>query len=41
MLAMNDEIRENYIGVTPSREEPMSLGLAERQGDLLDDVTRF
>jgi hypothetical protein len=32
---------QNHIGVVPSWERPMSLGLAERQGDLLDDVVRF
>lgn len=32
---------ENDIGVTLDREWPMTLGLAERQGDLLDDVIRF
>src|SRR2546422_1033802 len=32
---------ENLIGVTLVRERPMSLGLVQRQGDLLDDVTRF
>ena len=34
-------MRDNHIGVTPGKERPMTLGLAERQGDLLDDVTRF
>jgi Transposase domain (DUF772). len=34
-------MRENDIGVTLDREWPMTLGLAERQGDLLDDVIRF
>src|SRR5437868_2169138 len=31
----------NHIGVTLWWEQPMSLGLAERQGSLLDDVERF
>jgi hypothetical protein len=31
----------NHIGVTLDREQPMSLGLAERQDNLLDDVERF
>ena len=32
---------ENYTSVVLDREQLMSLGLAERQGDLLDDVIRF
>jgi Transposase domain (DUF772)/Transposase DDE domain len=32
---------ENYMAVVLDRERPMALGLARRQGDLLDDVTRF
>jgi IS5 family transposase len=31
----------NHIGVIPRREQPMSLGLAERQGSLFDDLERF
>jgi hypothetical protein len=34
-------MRQNDIGVTLDREWLMTLGLAERQGDLLDDVIRF
>ena len=34
-------MRQNDIGVTLDRVRPMTLGLAERQGDLLDDVIRF
>jgi hypothetical protein len=34
-------MRENYLSVVLEQERPMSLGLAERQGDLLDDVVRF
>jgi hypothetical protein len=32
---------ENYMAVVLDRERPMTLGLAQRQGDLLDDVARF
>jgi len=32
---------ENYMAVILDQERRMTLGLAERQGDLLDDVTRF
>ena len=32
---------ENYISVILDRERPMSLGLADKQGNLLDDVDRF
>jgi hypothetical protein len=32
---------ENDGAVVFDRGVPMSLGLAERQGDLLDDVVRF
>jgi hypothetical protein len=32
---------ENYMAVVLDRERLMALGLAQRQGDLLDDVTRF
>lgn len=32
---------ENVIGVTRGWERPVTLGVAERQGDLLDDVMRF
>jgi Transposase domain (DUF772)/Transposase DDE domain len=32
---------ENYMAVVLDRERPMTLGLAQRQGDLLDEVTRF
>jgi hypothetical protein len=32
---------ENVIGVTRGWEQPVTLGVAERQGDLLDDVMRF
>ena len=41
MLAIHWTIGENYMSVVLDRERLMSLGLAERQGDLLDDVTRF
>ena len=41
MLAIERAIGENYVLVVLDRERLMSLGLAERQGDLLDDVTRF
>jgi transposase-like protein DUF772 len=34
-------MRENYMAVVLDRERPMTLGLAQRQGDLLDEVTRF
>jgi hypothetical protein len=32
---------ENYVSVILDPERPMSLGQAERQGNLLDDVMRF
>lgn len=32
---------DNYIAVVIDQERRMTLGMAERQGDLLDDVTRF
>jgi DDE family transposase/transposase-like protein DUF772 len=32
---------ENYMAVVLDLERPMTLGLAERQGNLLDDVKRF
>jgi len=32
---------DNYMAVVIDQERRMTLGLAERQGDLLDDVTRF
>src|SRR6266851_3713549 len=32
---------ENHIGGILDREWTVTVGLAERQGDLLDDVTRF
>jgi len=32
---------EDYVSVILDREQPMSLGQAERQGNLLDDVMRF
>jgi IS5 family transposase len=41
VLALKGRVGDNDIGVTPGKEKPMTLGLAERQGDLLDDVTRF
>lgn len=41
MLALRRVMGENYMAVVLDRERLMSLGLAERQGDLLDDVTRF
>ena len=34
-------VGENYMAVVLDRERTMTLGLAERQGDLLDDVVRF
>ncbi len=34
-------MRENYTSVILDRERPMSLGLADKQGNLLDDVERF
>jgi hypothetical protein len=40
VLAICARIGENYIAVVFDRER-MTLGLAERQGDLLDDVNRF
>jgi IS5 family transposase len=41
MLAMCSEMDQNYTSVVLDRERPMSLGVTERQGDLLDDVNRF
>jgi hypothetical protein len=41
MLATVGLMGENYVSVVLNQERPMSLGMAERQGDLLDDVTRF
>jgi len=32
---------ENYMSVILDRERPMSLGMSDRQGNLLDDVDRF
>jgi hypothetical protein len=32
---------ENYMVVVLDWERPMTLGLAQRQGDLFDEVTRF
>ena len=34
-------MRENYTSVILDRERAMSLGMADRQGNLLDDVDRF
>jgi hypothetical protein len=41
MLAISSGMTHNHIGVTLDREQSMSLGLAERQSSLLDDVDRF
>jgi hypothetical protein len=41
MLAIGPLMGENDIAVVLDQERFMSLGLAERQGDLLDDVVRF
>src|SRR5579875_2879843 len=41
MLAIGVAMRENYTSVILDRERPMSLGMADRQGNLLDDVDRF
>src|SRR5438105_950306 len=41
MLAFCVEGGDNHIGVVLDRERPMTLGLAERQGTLLDDLNRF
>jgi hypothetical protein len=41
MLAFGGSVSENYVSVILDRERPMSLGLADRQGNLLDDVDRF
>jgi hypothetical protein len=41
VLAMWSCMGENYMAVVLEWERPMTLGLAQRQGDLLDDVTRF
>lgn len=41
MLATEGLMGQNYVSVVLNQERPMSLGMAERQGDLLDDVTRF
>jgi hypothetical protein len=41
MLAICPRIGENYTTVVLDRERLMPLGLAERQGNLLDDVVRF
>jgi hypothetical protein len=41
LLAILSWIRENYMAVVLSRERAMTLGLADRQGDLLDDVGWF
>jgi hypothetical protein len=32
---------DNHTGVVRDLERPVTLGFAERQGDLLDDVVRF
>jgi hypothetical protein len=41
VLAIWSWMSQNYMAVVLDRERPMTLGLAERQGDLLDDVIRF
>ena len=41
MLAIRSQMSENYTSVVLDLERPMSLGLADRQGNLLDDVDRF
>jgi hypothetical protein len=41
MLAIWSWMGENYTSVLLDRERSMTLGLAERQGNLLDDVMRF
>src|ERR1017187_1008235 len=34
-------MRDNYIGVTLREERPMTLGVADRQASLLDDMSEF
>src|SRR5665213_894958 len=34
-------MRDNYIGETLPEERPMTLGVADPQGNLLDDMTAF
>ena len=41
MLALVAVMGGNLIGVTLLLERPMSLGMAQRQGDLLDDMSWF
>ena len=41
MLAIGVAMSENYTSVILDRERPMSLGMADRQGNLLDDADRF
>jgi Transposase DDE domain/Transposase domain (DUF772) len=41
MLAIWSVLDENDTAVVLDREGPMALGVAERQGDLLDDLNRF
>ena len=41
MLAIWSILGENDTAVVLDREGPMALGVAERQGDLLDDLNRF
>jgi hypothetical protein len=40
VLAVWSWVGENYMAVVLDRERAMTLGLAQRQGDLLDEVTR-
>jgi hypothetical protein len=41
VLAIGWRLRENHIGVVFGQERLVSVGFAERQGDLLDVVKRF
>jgi IS5 family transposase len=41
VLAIWIGVGKNYMAVVLDRERLMTLGLAERQGDLFDDVNRF
>jgi Transposase domain (DUF772) len=41
VLAVRSCMGENYMAVVLDRKRLMTLGMAQRQGDLLDEVTRF
>jgi len=41
VFAIRSDLSENCNAVVLDREQLMTLGLAGRQGDLLDDLNRF